>query len=257
MQPNEVVDILRLPRRWLVDSLNFRQWSQLDRVVVPSSYLHELALQHGITARRLRLVPHGTTVLPAPRLSPSAAEPPIILFLGNLLSYKGPDLLVRALQRLRDRPWQALIVGEGPMRTELEREVQRHALDDRVRFCGRIDDRDAITRLLSRARMLALPSTIPESFSLAGIEALAVGTPVVSFGLGGMNDWLRDGENGCIAADGSAEDLARQIERLLDDPELARRLGTQGHKLVARRFTTDLAIERLLSVYEEVVGAAR
>jgi glycosyltransferase involved in cell wall biosynthesis len=256
VRPDEILDVLRLPRRWWVDGLNLRGWRQLDRVVVPSSYLRDLALQHEIPARCIRLVPHGTAVLPEPPPKRNSADPPLVLFLGNLLDYKGPALLVAALQRLRERAWEAILIGDGPMRGMLEDEVGRHELSGRVRFYGLVDDRDVINRLLSRARLLALPSTIPESFSLAGIEALAMGTPVVSFGLGGLGEWLRDGENGLIAADRDVEDLARQIGRLLDDPALAQRMGQQGHELVARSFTSDLALERLLAVYEEVTGTA-
>jgi glycosyltransferase involved in cell wall biosynthesis len=256
VRPDGVVDVLRLPRRWLVDRLNLRQWRQLDRVIVPSTYLRDLALQHDIPASRLRLLPHGTAVLPAAPPERTEAEPPLVLFLGGLYDYKGPALFVAALQRLHGRAWEAVLVGDGPLRCMLEDEVRRQQLGDRIRFYGQVDDRDVIDELLSRARLLVLPSTIPESFSLAGIEALAMGTPVVSFGLGGLGEWLRDRENGLIAADADVDDLSRQIARLLDDPAFARQLGRQGHELVARSFTAELALERLLAVYDEVTGTA-
>lgn len=257
VRPNELADVLRLPRRWCVDALNLTQWSRLDRIIVPSTYLRDLARQHGIAAHRLRLIPHGTPVPYAPPEVRTEADPPLILFLGGLLRYKGPDLLIRALDRLRDRPWQAVLIGDGPLRETLQREAERLALAHRVQFYGHVDDHGVIERLLCRARLLALPSTIPESFSLAGIEALAMATPVVSFGLGGILEWLRDGENGLLAADGDVEDLARRMAQLLDDPHLARRLGEQGRAMVVRRFTVDLALERLLGVYAEAADVAK
>jgi len=143
------------------------------------------------------------------------------------------------------------------MRMALEHDVKRNALVDRVRILGHIEEREIINDLLTRARLLVLPSIIPESFSLAGIEALAAGTPVVSFGLGGLGEWLRDGENGLIVADGDVVDLAYQIGRLLDDPAFAQRLGKRGYQLVAQRFTEDLAFERLFAVYRETIATRR
>jgi len=258
VKPSRWTDIFRLPRRWAVDLLNLRRWRKLDRVVVPSAYLRDLALQHGFPPRSLRLIPHGTAVLSS---SPSATrkdtDPPLILFLGGLLREKGPDLFIQALGRLRARPWRAILVGDGPMRMALEHDVKRNALVDRVRILGHIEEREIINDLLTRARLLVLPSIIPESFSLAGIEALAAGTPVVSFGLGGLGEWLRDGENGLIVADGDVVDLAYQIGRLLDDPAFAQRLGKRGYQLVAQRFTEDLAFERLFAVYRETIATRR
>lgn len=256
VRPREVVDVVRLPRRWLVDSLNLRHWRELDRIVVPSAYLYDLAIQHGFAAHRLRLIPHGTAVPPTPPERQAATGSPLIVFLGGLLNYKGPDLFLEALHRLRGQPWQAILIGDGPMRATLEQDVERRALGDRVRFYGRVDDREIINRVLSQARLLAVPSTIPESFSLAGIEALAMGTPVVTFGLGGLGEWLRDGENGLIAADGDVEDLARKIAHLLGDPALSRRMGQRGHALAAREFTADRALSQTLSVYEELAATS-
>jgi glycosyltransferase involved in cell wall biosynthesis len=219
--------------------------------------MYELALQHGIAARNLRLVPHGTPVPPELPPQERRSVPALILYLGSLIDYKGPAVLLEALASIRERPWHAILAGDGPMRAALERAVERHGLKDRVRLEGHIRDRSRIGELLGRARLLALPSLIPESFALAGIEALAMGTPVVSFGLGGVAQWLRDGENGLIAADGDAADLARQMGRLVDDPALAEDMGKRGRSLVAARFSSGMAADGLLAVYREALQGAR
>lgn len=257
VQPAGFLDLVRLPRRWMIDRLNLNEWRRLDRVVVPSTYMHELALQHGVAARHLRLVPHGTPVPPELPPREGRSVPALILYLGGLLDYKGPGMLIEALASIRDRPWQAILVGDGPIRAVLEQAVERHGLGERIRFEGHVRDRNRITDLLGRARLLALPSLIPESFALAGIEALAMGTPVVSFGLGGVGDWLRDGENGLIAADADATDLARQLGRLIDDRALAEEMGKRGHELVAAKFSSTMALEGLLAVYREAIDDAR
>jgi glycosyltransferase involved in cell wall biosynthesis len=253
IRPQRPGDLLRLPRRWATDRLNLREWRRLKRVVVPSTYMRELALQHGIAAAGLRVIPHDTTVPSAPPPWNGRPLPALVVYVGSLRDYKGPALLVEALARIRERPWQAILVGEGPMRGPVEKAVVRHGLQERIRLWGHVSDRTRIEELLGRARLLALPSLIPESFGLAGIEALAMGTPVVSFGLGGVSDWLRDGDTGLVAADGDIEDLARKLDRLLDDRLLAEGMGKRGHALVAERFAAGTTVERLLAVYQEAL----
>jgi len=246
------VDAARLARRWLVDSATLDQWRMLSRIVVPSTYMLELATQHGIPAQRLRLVNHGTRVpvtLPTGKVSGAL---PKILFLGGLIEYKGIALLIEALQLLPRNAWEAIIVGDGPMRSAVEQKLADTGLARQVTLCGHVEDRAVIEQLLADARMLILPSIIPESFSLSGIEALAMGTPVVSFGLGGIAEWLRDGENGLIAATGDIRDLARQMKKLLDDSTLAESMVMRGRKLVQERFTENGAFFTLLAVYDEL-----
>lgn len=257
VRPDGLTDLLRLPRRWMMDRMNLGEWRRLDRIVVPSGYMRDLALQHGIPARSLRLVPHGTRTPPLVPSRNDRSLPPLILYLGGLLDYKGPGVLVDALASIRDRPWQAILAGDGPMRGALERAVDRHGLSGRIRFEGHLDDRDRIRELLGRARLLAQPSLIPESFALAGIDALAMGTPVVSFGLGGVGEWLRDGENGLVAADGDAADFARQMGRLIDDSALAAEMGARGHRLALERFSEGDSVDALLEVYREAIHGDR
>ena len=99
--------------------------------------------------------------------------------------------------------------------------------------------------------MLVFPSLIPESFGMSGIEAFSTATPVVSFGLGGVSEWLRDGENGLIARDSDVNDLAQKMKRLLMDPELTRQLGQAGHSDVTKKFSASNNIKLLNSVYQK------
>ena len=253
IRPTSFLDALRLPRRWMMDRLALLEWQKLEQVIVPSSYMRELALQHGIPEKNLRIIHHGTSVPKNLAWIKDEDVPPLILYLGNLFDYKGVGLLADAFRFLGERPWQAILVGDGPMRATLERDLARHGLNDRVRFYGHVGDRNTINDFLVRARLVVIPSVIPESFSMVGIEALAMGTPVVSFGLGGLTEWLRDGENALVAADSDARDLARQISRLLDRPELAQSLGRSGHELAASCFTTDQAMDQILAVYDEAI----
>jgi glycosyltransferase involved in cell wall biosynthesis len=238
----------------MMDRFSLDEWRRLPRVVVPSGYLRTLAQQHGIAPSRMRLVPHGTCVTQSTLPHAQRPAPPLILYLGSLVDYKGPDVLVSALALMREKPWQAYLVGDGPLRATLEQQVRRQGLSERIRFHGHVSERSRIDALLGQARLLALPSLVPESFAMAGIEALATGTPVVSFGLGGVREWLRHADNGLIATDSDAADLARHMSALIDDAALAEAMGQRGHELVTRRFTMQQAVDGLLAVYHELLG---
>ena len=244
---------LHFARRWGLDAEAHRQWRAFERVIVPSDYLAALAQQHGCAAGSLRVVPHGIVLSPL-AASPQAEEPPRIVFLGALVDYKGPGLLVDALALLRDLPWQAVLAGEGELAAPLAASVAALGLVQRVELPGRLPSREAVQQLLLSARMLVLPSTVPESFGLAGVEALAAGTPVVSFGLGGVMQWLRPGHNGVVAATCSAEALADAMRPLLLDAALAARLGAAGRADVTLHFDPAQALERTWRVYAEATA---
>lgn len=252
VRPSRFTDFPRLARRWLVDRLSLEQWRLMNRVIVPSRYMKELALQHGFTDNCLRIISHGVD---APSSIPGnfateAASPPLILFMGSLISYKGAHLLIDALNLLKDQSWEAIFIGDGPERMVLEQQTKDAGLAGRIVFHGYIQDRIRIDALLFRARMLVLPSTIPESFALSGVEALALGTPVISFGLGGVTEWLDDNSNGLIARDLDTQDLANKIERLLNEPEMAKLMGLRGRKLVADHFNLSRCIEQTCELYD-------
>ena len=252
VRPRSPVDMVRLLRRWYVDHLRLEQWRHMDRVIVPSAYMQDLALQHGFTEKQLRRVPHGT-IMPAGQPSHRDQESvPLILFIGTLIDYKGADLLVDALAQLKNHSWDAVLIGDGPDRSSVANAVSQYGLEHRVQFHGQVADRKIINDFLTRATLLVLPSTIPESFALVGIEALACGTPVVSFGLGGVREWLTDDVTGLIAKDGDSTDLARQITKLLDNPDLAREMGIHGQTIVAENFNFSDSASQTCTIYDEL-----
>ena len=253
IRPRDATDILRFTRRWFVDARTLEGWRTLDRVITPSEYIRNLAIQHGIKDENLRLVPHGIELPTHTATSArSNAETPIIMYLGGLFEDKGVLHLIKALQLLQYPAWRAIFVGSGPLHNQITQDLHRGGIADRVEIRDHISQRDEIYELLASARMLVVPSTIPESFALVGIEALAVGSPVVSFALGGITEWFRDGENGLAAADLDCNDLARQIDKLLKSPQLADELGSFGRTLVETSFNRAKAFEHTFGVYQEL-----
>jgi glycosyltransferase involved in cell wall biosynthesis len=214
----------------------------------------------------LRLPNLSISVLPNPVLRGSIAglkdaEPeiplpkgpaPLLVSSGRLVGAKGFDILLKALAEVNTgpNPPNLVVLGEGPERGSLEGLALKLGVADRVRFAGQVDNPFAI---LSRATAFVLSSR-REGFGNVMIEAMACGIPVVAtdcpFGPR-MN--LRGGDAGLLVPPENPAALARGIERLLGDEELARRYATAGAE-VAKEY----AAERTVPAFEELfVSLAR
>lgn len=243
---------LRALRMWAVEARARAAWAALDAVVTPSQFVRDLALAHGFSRERTHVVRHFVE-LPPPA-APAMRMGHGIACVGSLLPKKGVDLLLRALALVRRTDWSARIVGDGPERPALEAMCRTLGLQDRVTFLGTCAParRDEV---LAAARLVVMPSLLPESLGLAGLEALAMARPVIGFGLGGTAEWLLHERTGLVAAPAGPAVLAAAIDRLLDEPQLAERLGQQGRALVAERFGADQTLDRLVDLYQRVQAA--
>jgi glycosyltransferase involved in cell wall biosynthesis len=125
---------------------------------------------------------------------------------------------------------------------------------------GRIDfkgDRPSPQELYPTARLVVVPSLWPEPFGLVGPEAMAHGIPVVASRVGGIPEWLDDGEVGFLVEPGDVQGLADRINRLLFDRPLARRLGQRARAVAGNRFTVPGYVDRFLDVLKEAISSSR
>jgi glycosyltransferase involved in cell wall biosynthesis len=161
-----------------------------------------------------------------PRNRPVAGEPHLV-FAGRLSAQKDPATLIRAaalLEQRHGRPFQLSVLGEGPMRDELQALAGELGIGDRVHFRGFVPDPMAY---MADADVLAVPS-VEEAFGYVLVEALAVGLPVVSTDCPyGPRYILDDGRYGHLVPVGDAASMADTIARTLDEP-------TDRDRLIAR-----------------------
>jgi rhamnosyl/mannosyltransferase len=145
-----------------------------------------------------------------------------------------------------------VIIGEGPMRPELEQEVAALGIADRVTFLGRVHDN--LTTYFHAADVFALPSCErSEAFGIVQLEAMASGKPVVNTQIdSGVPYVSLDGITGITVEPRSSEAMATALNRLFDDPELRRRMGHAGRHRVQTEFNLDLMVRRTMDVYEQV-----
>lgn len=212
--------------------------------VVYSEYARSVAIQNGIEADRCRAIPYFVDRAPAPPPPPTGGT---VAFVGRIVGRKGLDVLIEALAAAAG--WDELVVvGDGWDRSRCER--LGASLAGRVRFAGWLD-KAGVADTLSRARLVAVPSRWPEPFGIVGIEAMAAGRPVVASGVGGIPEWLDDGETGFAVAPGDVAALTAGLERLLADDALAARLGRTAWERSAR-FAERSHLDALDRVYGRV-----
>ena len=171
---------------------------------------------------------------------------------GNVAALTGhkdhATLLEAAGIVLRRRPEaRFVIVGEGPLRRELEARVREGGLAGRVVFAGFRDDVD---RLLPAFDVFCLSSHL-EGLGTSLLDAMAFGRPVVATAAGGIPEAVEDGSTGVVVPVRDPVALAQALLALLDDPDRRRRLGAAGRKRFLERFTADRMVEETLRVYEE------
>jgi glycosyltransferase involved in cell wall biosynthesis len=149
-----------------------------------------------------------------------------ILFLGRIGKRKGVPELCEALAAMKDLlNWRATIAGDGEVE-KLRLHLRELGLSERVKVCGWQCPND-VADLLSQADILALPSHA-ENLPMSIIEGMAAGLPVVATPVGAVEDIVSDGETGLLVPQGDVTALRNALTRLVDKPDLRRRLGEAG-----------------------------
>jgi phosphatidylinositol alpha-1,6-mannosyltransferase len=221
-----------------------------NAVVAVSEHTRRLAIGAGADPSRLHRVPAGVDLPDSSRLArPSQATVLTVARLND--RYKGHDVLARAMPLIRARVPDArwVVVGDGPLRPELERLAAAHELDGWVSFTGDVPDaeRDA---WLDRAHVFAMPARLPregvggEGFGIVYLEANAHGLPVVAGNVGGALDAVVHGETGLLVDPCDHTAVADAVADLLLDPEQAAALGRAGAAR-AHRFAWPTIAERV------------
>jgi glycosyltransferase involved in cell wall biosynthesis len=234
--------------RYLLDSS--------DRIVTPSE-----SLRRDVQAVLPALAPKIQAILNCVDVGEFAGEAPPPPYTRNLLCIaahnekKAIDVLLRAFAQLRrfDGRLRLQLVGDGPLRPELERLSADLAIQDHVDFLG-WRDRAGTIELLKRAEVLVVPSRA-EPFGIVVLEGMVTGKPVVASAVGGIPEMVEDGRNGLLVPPDDPAALAQAIHRVLTDSALATALGEAGQATVRGRFTRDRMGAEYASLFAELLAS--
>jgi glycosyltransferase involved in cell wall biosynthesis len=245
------IDSLVERRRYLGEGL-----ASADVLITQARMVYEIMLDQGLSEALLRLVPYGLDLSGWESLGPADLEGQNgrlrIGYLGSLIPAKGAHVLISAFRRLRVTDIQPELKLHGSMAVlpRYVRRLKELAGDDpRITFAGRYENSD-VARILGEIDVLVVPSLWYEIGPLVTMEALASKTPVVVGDIPNMKYQVMDGVDGLHYSVDSVADLARKLQRLLDEPGLVSRLAS-GIQDVR---TSDQELSEWLEIYESVVG---
>jgi len=197
------------------------------------------------------------------RLSPHAAkerlgipaDAPVVGKIARLFPLKGHEQFLGAaaeIARLNPSAW-FLIVGDGPIRPQVEQQVAALGLRDRTVFTGRVAP-DRVAECI-QAMDVVVHTSLREGLARVLPQAGAVGKPIVTFDLDGAPEVVKDGISGYLVPPLDTASLARRVTELLNDPDLSGRMGESGRAFVERNFSVERMVQRINEQYERLLGA--
>ena len=243
-------------------------------VIANSAFTREhLQAQHAVDPEKVVTIPRGLSLsrfdpvaVPHERTAALAAAWGVsqgdgrvrVLLPGRLTRLKGQLVLVEAAARLHAqgrRDFLILLVGDdqgrGAYRAEVQDAIAQAGLSDAVRLLGHCDDMPAA---YLAADIVAVPSTVPETFGRTAVEAQAMGRPVIASALGGLTETVVPGESGWLAAAGDVDAWTQALGLALDaGPERRAAMGQAGQARVRRLYALETMTDSTLQVYARVI----
>ncbi len=178
----------------------------------------------------------------------------LVTYVGRIAYHKGLEYFVRAANYLEEEDVQFLLVGTGDFRPELERLIRRNRLEDKVMFAGRVPNEE-LPNYYAATDVFVLPSVSRlEAFGIVALEAMASSVPVIVSDIPGVRDVIVEGKHGLLAEPMNSEDLAGKIRTLIQNPEMAERMGENGRKRVEERFTWNKVAKKIEKVYGSILN---
>jgi glycosyltransferase involved in cell wall biosynthesis len=242
--------------------LAYRIVSRSGRLVAVSQDLKRFVMEKvGLSDENVELIYNG--VQPEPGVSEEEVQVAraelglerdhvVIGAIGSLYPVKGHRYLLEAMPTVLERNSRAilLVIGRGELEDALKEQAKRLGLEGQVRFLGMRND---IPRLLRVLDLFVLPS-LSEGLSLALLEAMAAGLPVVATRVGGNAELVVEGETGILVPSEDPTTLSEGLCRLLSSGEMRERFGRNAAARVAQRFSAKLMAENYQCLYERVLS---
>jgi L-malate glycosyltransferase len=217
-------------------------WRDAAKVVAVSEFTRQLALKHYPVD--IEVIHNGVDLK---ELDPGKLEvqsPPRIIFAGRLMKQKNPLQIIKTLAKLQDIPWECVLLGDGPLREEIEEEISRHKLQDRIMLPGWVTPAEVI-EWFRKSNILFMPS-LSEGLPVVGVQALAMGLAMVVSNIGGFVDLVDEGKNGFLIDDN--DEYEKVLRKFLNDSE-----KILSYKKASRKKAEEFSLLKIIGAYEDAL----
>lgn len=219
----------------------------IDRYIALSPFAKSKLVATGFPEAKICVRPN---FVPSEHL-PGAGEAGNVLFVGRLVPEKGGQTLVRAWKQL-ERPPLLTIVGDGPLRAEIEAE----AAGCNIEFTGWLTPEE-VNQRMRRAALFVFPSEWYEAGPLVLIEAYSCGTPVLASDIGNFSDQVIEGKTGLKFRTGDVDDLAAKLRGLLSNPSQLAEMRRGAFDEYKVRYTAEASYTALMEIYQQAIEQRR
>lgn len=219
-------------------------------LLCPSRFMHDKIVANGFPADRVFYLPNSIDVS---AVTPEFTRGDYALYVGRLSKEKGLLTLLRACE---GSGVPLGILGDGPLRDELEAYVAAHGMAEQVTFFGHRGG-DELARIYREAAFIVLPSEWYENAPMSILEAFGYGKSVIGARIGGIPEMVEPGQTGLLFTPGDAGALREALSALWTQPEQRQQMGRNARDLVATRFSPAVHTQALLEVYQRAIEATR
>ena len=226
-------------------------------LIAVSNFIRDEMIRQGFSANKI-VVHYVGVDTELFRPEPGVKREPIVLFTGRLVEKKGCEYLIRAMAKVQSASphVELVIIGDGPLRPELERLAGQSLR--KFRFLG-FQPPEVVKHWMSRAQLFGAPSIRARSGEAEGYpnafaEAQAMRLPVVSFASDGVREAVVHGETGFLAPESDTDALAHQLQRLCADEFLCARMGEAARRRISTEFNLRTQTRKLEELYMRVLG---
>lgn len=221
-----------------------------DRIICISEGLTRLVRAlPGVEAARVRTIPYGYGAEHHPEPLP---VPEYLLYVGRLIPFKHPDLLIESYvhYRLGGGLLDLKIAGSGPSETVMREKLSQAGLSETVQFLGRIPQPE---QLLPGAACLVV-SSLSEGFGLVSLEAMNAGIPILAFDVPALNEVVVHQQTGILCRPGDVQDMANGMHLFAENESLRLEYGQAGRKRLLAEYSVRKMVNQLLEIYRERSG---
>jgi len=229
----------------------------IDVIIAVSEGVQKVLVDGGVNPGIIRVIPDGIDFAPYEKAVSSdylrrelscAPDDFLVGIVAHLANHKGHKYLIQATKILKEAApkIKVIIVGEGPLKMELNRQVKETHVEDMVFFLGFRED---IPQILSSLDLFVLSSYLEGMGSIL-MDAMACRLPIVATKVGGIPEVVIQGETGLLVPPRMPSALAKAILEIYNDRTLASRFGERGYEIVHQKFSAESMADKIINVYE-------